>query len=117
MFASFKSVKQLDYRLALSHINILGNGSLSTRDSYSHDKEYLMMDCGTGTASQEIIGLKNGTICKGDGYAQEVDVWALGVLIYMLVSGMPPFNGKNHADVIWILGISWHSGIVAGLTG
>ena len=53
---------------------------------------------------KEIIGLKNGTICKGDGYAQEVDVWALGVLIYMLVSGMPPFNGKNHADVIWMPG-------------
>ena len=51
--------------------------------------------------AQEIIGLNDGTICKGDGYSQEVDIWALGVLIYMLVSGMPPFNGKNHADVIW----------------
>ena len=53
------------------------------------------------TSSKEIIGLKDGTICKGDGYGQEVDVWALGVLTYMLVSGMPPFNGKTHADVIW----------------
>jgi len=57
-----------------------------------------------GRSDKEIIGLKNGAICKGDGYAQEVDIWALGVLIYMLVSGMPPFNGKTHADVIWTPG-------------
>ncbi|CAK9044241.1 Calcium-dependent protein kinase 2 (PfCDPK2) [Durusdinium trenchii] len=62
----------------------------------------LMQMCGTCYyVAPEIIGLKDGAICKGDGYGQEVDVWALGVLIYMLVSGMPPFNGKNHADVIW----------------
>ena len=53
---------------------------------------------------KEIIGIKNGTICKGDGYGQEVDIWALGVLTYMLVSGLPPFNGKSHADVIWTPG-------------
>eukprot|EP00913_Durusdinium_trenchii_P001745 g1616.t1 len=59
----------------------------------------LMQMCGTCYyVAPEIIGLKDGAICKGDGYGQEVDVWALGVLIYMLVSGMPPFNGKNHAD-------------------
>ena len=57
-------------------------------------------------AAKEVIGLKDGAICKGDGYGQEVDIWALGVLVYMLVSGMPPFNGKSHADVIWMLSFS-----------
>lgn len=57
-----------------------------------------------GFLAKEIIGIKNGTICKGDGYGQEVDIWALGVLTYMLVSGLPPFNGKSHADVIWMPG-------------
>ncbi|CAJ1456943.1 unnamed protein product [Effrenium voratum] len=66
------------------------------------EKKKLLQMCGTCYyVAPEIIGLKDGTICKGDGYGQEVDVWALGVLTYMLVSGMPPFNGKTHADVIW----------------
>jgi len=75
---------------------------LATRIVGEGKTRKLMQMCGTCYyVAPEIIGLKNGAICKGDGYAQEVDIWALGVLIYMLVSGMPPFNGKTHADVIW----------------
>ncbi|CAL1169936.1 unnamed protein product [Cladocopium goreaui] len=87
-------LKLIDFGLATRIVGSEGHSEGRTRK--------LTQMCGTCYyVAPEIIGLKNGTICKGDGYAQEVDVWALGVLIYMLVSGMPPFNGKNHADVIW----------------
>ena len=75
--------------------------SVDTQSLCAHNVE-AFQPVQRGTA-KEVIGLKDGAICKGDGYGQEVDIWALGVLVYMLVSGMPPFNGKSHADVIWML--------------
>lgn len=37
--------------------------------------------------------ISNGT------YGQSVDVWALGVLVYELLVGSPPFGGKNASEV------------------
>ena len=34
------------------------------------------------------------------GYDEKVDAWSLGVITYMLISGMPPFRGRRDADVI-----------------
>ena len=32
-------------------------------------------------------------------YDKRCDLWAIGVLAYMLLSGTPPFNGKNEVEV------------------
>jgi len=29
-------------------------------------------------------------------YNYAVDMWSLGVMIYIMLSGTPPFNGKNN---------------------
>lgn len=32
-------------------------------------------------------------------YDKRCDLWAVGVMAYILLSGCPPFNGKNEVDV------------------
>jgi calcium-dependent protein kinase len=32
-------------------------------------------------------------------YDKKCDLWAIGVIAYILLSGIPPFNGKTEADV------------------
>nr|XP_027202115.1 calcium-dependent protein kinase 3-like [Dermatophagoides pteronyssinus] len=33
-------------------------------------------------------------------YQHKCDVWAIGVIIYMLLSGMPPFNGNKDSQIL-----------------
>ena len=37
-------------------------------------------------------------IIKGLSYTNKVDVWALGVLLYEITHGYPPFTAKNDSD-------------------
>ena len=34
------------------------------------------------------------------GYSHGADVWAVGVLLYILLSGEPPFDGASGRDII-----------------
>ena len=34
-------------------------------------------------------------IFEGEGYSEKVDIWAVGVIAYILLSGRPPFASKT----------------------
>ena len=49
--------------------------------------------CGTGYyVAPEIV--------KGENYDQKVDIWSLGIILYIIIYGKPPFNGKNTQEII-----------------
>jgi len=38
-------------------------------------------------------------ILKGN-YDEKCDIWSIGVILYIILSGIPPFNGKNDEDIM-----------------
>eukprot|EP00033_Pygsuia_biforma_P000655 GCRY01000770.1.p1 GENE.GCRY01000770.1~~GCRY01000770.1.p1 ORF type:complete len:310 (-),score=24.75 GCRY01000770.1:321-1250(-) len=56
-------------------------------------KQYVLMTaCGTpGYVAPEVL--------QCEGYGQAVDLWACGVILYILLSGMPPFYSNNTATL------------------
>ena len=71
----------------------------------SEDSRLKLIDFGLSTifdnSKEKSMTTKIGTcfymspeVIKGD-YTEKCDIWALGVLLYILVSGRPPFSGEN----------------------
>ena len=38
-------------------------------------------------------------IIKRENYNEKVDIWAIGVLAFKLLTGNIPFNGKNNIEI------------------
>jgi calcium/calmodulin-dependent protein kinase I len=48
--------------------------------------------CGTpGYVAPEVLSLQ--------GYGREVDLWSVGVIIYIMLCGFPPFYDENNAKL------------------
>jgi len=35
-----------------------------------------------------------------ENYNEKCDLWSCGVIFYILISGLPPFNGKNDEQIL-----------------
>jgi len=40
-------------------------------------------------------------IIDGQFYDNKVDIWSFGVIAYILLSGRPPFSGKNKQEILY----------------
>ncbi|KAG5179818.1 kinase-like domain-containing protein [Tribonema minus] len=63
---------------------------------YCHDQNVVHRDlkpCGTpGYVAPEVI--------RGSAYGTEVDMWSIGVIMFLLLGGYPPFHAENRAMVL-----------------
>ena len=66
---------------------------LATAFEYESNAATLVTRCGTPayTAPEVLMHQR---------YGKQVDVWSLGVILYILLCGYPPFNHRNHAQLI-----------------
>lgn len=73
-------------------LNLTGNYYKSYEKSIKLNKPYY--------TAPEILKKKEVT--------DKIDIWALGVILYMLLSGKPPFNGNSNSSIINnILNSNW----------
>ncbi|TPX35683.1 hypothetical protein SmJEL517_g01902 [Synchytrium microbalum] len=57
-----------------------------------NDDELMRTACGTpGYVAPEVL--------KRQGYSKEIDLWSLGVITYILLSGYPPFYDQNNVEL------------------
>lgn len=114
-FSEAKAAKVMYCLLhAVCHLHSLGiahrdlkpeNIMLSTNDDYAEIKIIdlgLAKKFGDDEASHTILGSSYYVAPEvlESNYGLSCDIWSLGVILYMLLSGKPPFNGKNDEEVI-----------------
>jgi serine/threonine protein kinase len=74
-------------------------------DSLAQDSGIKLIDFGLShkLSEDELMHSVNGTpyyiapeVLAG-AYSYPIDMWSIGVMTYIMLSGTPPFNGKNNA--------------------
>ena len=70
----------------------IGDFSKIGEFDYSNKRRYTV--CGTPYYMAPEIFENNGK-----GYSFEVDIWSVGIIMYQLLTGKLPFNGKNNYEI------------------
>lgn len=55
-----------------------------------------------GEQKKEVLGsplYMAPEIVRAENYDEKVDVWSTGVIAYILLSGKPPFKGRNRNEI------------------
>ena len=107
-----KIMKQL-----LSAVQYLHQQNISHRDlkpenvvfrNESPDSDIVLIDFGMAKKfdGTQMFTEQTGTslyvapeVLKGDGYDERADVWSLGVLMYIILTGEPPFTGNTFQEI------------------
>eukprot|EP00931_Biecheleriopsis_adriatica_P003536 TRINITY_DN105337_c0_g1_i1.p1 TRINITY_DN105337_c0_g1~~TRINITY_DN105337_c0_g1_i1.p1 ORF type:complete len:523 (+),score=58.99 TRINITY_DN105337_c0_g1_i1:60-1571(+) len=98
MFASpaQERIKLIDFGLSTSFIDVqasIASAGISYRQ--------LRHACGSCYClAPEVVKYCDGQLVQGEGYGCKVDIWALGILLFMLVSGTAPFDATSEVGVI-----------------
>jgi calcium-dependent protein kinase len=80
--------------VASSVINNTNGNSPTTLSFDINKKRLLQTTCGTAYyMAPEMFDAKEG------GYTEKVDIWAIGVLTYIILIGDPPFTGTSNVEI------------------
>jgi len=75
-----------------TNIKVTDFGFSRIFDNLLTEKQMMTTICGSaGYLAPEII--------NGDGYDSKVDMWSAGVILYVLLSGYPPFYSENENEL------------------
>ncbi|KAE9216324.1 hypothetical protein PF002_g17113 [Phytophthora fragariae] len=104
------SLKQeVEVMSSLNHPNIV-----PLLDYFEENRYYYIVTplCTGGELFDDLVKRKSYTeedarvlmrklaVVQGEPYGAEVDCWSLGVILFILLCGYPPFPGANHATVL-----------------